>query len=117
MQAPEQETEIKADVPQLQGFDDFVRTIMQEWKLPGLAIAIVKDGNVIFSQGFGKRNIAQDLDVTPKTLFAIGSCTKAFTATAMGILVDEGKLGKRYHFPACATQRDDGKELSRTICR
>ncbi|HCI82966.1 MAG TPA: serine hydrolase [Ktedonobacter sp.] len=92
MQTSEQGTAQQANIPQLQSFDDFVRTTMQEWKLPGLAIAIVKDGNILFSQGFGKRNIAQDLDVTPKTLFAIGSCTKAFTATAMGILVDEGKL-------------------------
>ena len=92
MQAPEQEPVVKTNISQLQGFDGFVRTIMQEWKLPGLAIAIVKDGNVLYSQGFGKRNIAQNLDVTPKTLFAIGSCTKAFTATAIGILVDEGKL-------------------------
>src|SRR5690242_18347572 len=44
---------------QLQGFNDFVRTTMQDWKLPGLAIAIVKDGEVILSQGFGKRNVAQ----------------------------------------------------------
>src|SRR5438552_3277420 len=77
---------------QLQDFDEFVRATMQDWKLPGLAIAIVKDGEVILSQGFGKRNVAQELDVTPNTLFAIASCTKAFTATALGILVDEGKL-------------------------
>jgi hypothetical protein len=61
---------------QLQDFDEFVRTTMQDWKLPGLAIAIVKNGEVILSQGFGKRNIAQDLEVTPNTLFPIGSCTK-----------------------------------------
>ncbi|HZU03699.1 MAG TPA: serine hydrolase [Ktedonobacteraceae bacterium] len=77
---------------QLQGFDEFVHTTMQDWKLPGLAIAIVKDGKIILSQGFGKRNIAQDLEVTPNTLFPIGSCTKAFTTTIMGMLVDEGKL-------------------------
>ncbi len=77
---------------QLQGFSEFVQSTMQDWQLPGLAIAIVKDGELIFSQGFGKRNVAQNLDVTPDTLFAIASCTKAFTATALGILVDEGKL-------------------------
>jgi CubicO group peptidase (beta-lactamase class C family) len=77
---------------QLQGFAEFVHTTMQDWQLPGLAIAIVKDGEVTLAQGFGKRNVAQDLDVTPNTLFAIASCTKAFTATALGILVDEGKL-------------------------
>ncbi|HZR40920.1 MAG TPA: serine hydrolase domain-containing protein, partial [Ktedonobacteraceae bacterium] len=77
---------------QLQGFEDFIHSTMQDWKLPGLAIAIIKNGEVILSQGFGKRDIAQGLDVTPQTLFPIGSCTKAFTTTSMGILVDEGKL-------------------------
>lgn len=75
-----------------QDFAEFVHATMQSWQLPGLAIAIVEDDEVIFSQGFGKRNMAQDLDVTPQTLFAIGSCSKAFTTTAMGMLVDEGKL-------------------------
>ncbi|MBO0777821.1 MAG: beta-lactamase family protein, partial [Ktedonobacteraceae bacterium] len=88
----------------LQGFEDFVQTTMQEWQLPGLAIAIVKDSAVILSQGFGKRNVAEDLDVTPETLFAIGSCTKAFTATALGMLIDEEKLNwdtpVRQHLPA-----------------
>ncbi len=84
-------TQIDA-TPQLQGFDEFINATIQEWQLPGLAIAIVKDGAVVFSQGFGKRNMAQGLDVTPDTLFPIASCTKAFTATALGMLVDEGKL-------------------------
>lgn len=79
-------------VPQLQGFTEFVQSVMQDWKVQGLGIAIVKDNQVIFSQGFGKRNVAENLPVTPNTLFAIGSCTKAFTTTALGILVDEGKL-------------------------
>lgn len=77
---------------EMQGFDDFVNQVMDEWKVQGLAIAIIKDGAVIFSRGFGLRNVKGDLKVTPETLFAIGSCTKAFTTTAMGILVDEGKL-------------------------
>lgn len=76
----------------LKGFDKFIIKTMEEWKVPGLAISIVKDSKVIFSEGFGLRNVKQGLKVTPKTLFAIGSCTKAFTATSMGILLDEGKL-------------------------
>jgi CubicO group peptidase (beta-lactamase class C family) len=95
-------TQIDA-TPQLQGFDDFINTTIREWQLPGLAIAIVKDGTVIFSQGFGKRNVEQGLDVTPNTLFPIASCTKAFTATALGLLVDEGKL--------------NGMSLCETTCR
>jgi len=76
----------------LKGFHEFVNKTMEEWKVPGLAIAIVKDGKVIFAEGFGFRDVKEGLKVTPQTLFAIGSCTKAFTAVAMGILVDEGKL-------------------------
>ena len=59
---------------------------------PGLAVTIVKNDAVVNSQGFGTRDIAQQLEVTPRTLFPIASCTKAFTATALGMLVDEGKL-------------------------
>jgi CubicO group peptidase (beta-lactamase class C family) len=60
--------------------------------VPGLAVTIVKDGKVVFAQGFGLRDVAHNLPVTPKTLFAIGSCTKAFTTFVLGTLVDEGKL-------------------------
>src|SRR2546421_1496614 len=79
-------------MPQLQGFADFVRSTMQNWKVPGLAIAVVKDDAVIFTQGFGERNMEDNLEVTPQTLFPIASCTKAFTTTAMAILANEGKL-------------------------
>jgi CubicO group peptidase (beta-lactamase class C family) len=75
-----------------EGFDKFVDETMETWKVPGLAIAVVKDGKVILSKGYGFRDVEKKLKVTPKTLFAIGSCTKAFTATSIGILVDEGKL-------------------------
>ncbi|MFQ6070801.1 MAG: serine hydrolase [Candidatus Aminicenantales bacterium] len=73
-------------------FGKFITDVMNEWKVPGLAISIVRDNEVIYSRGFGFRDIKKGLKVTPNTLFAIGSCTKAFTALAMGILVDEGKL-------------------------
>ena len=79
-------------IQQLNGFNDFVTETMNEWKVPGLSIAIVKDGEVIFSEGFGLRDREKGLPVTPKTIFAIGSSTKAFTTMSMGILVDEGKL-------------------------
>jgi CubicO group peptidase (beta-lactamase class C family) len=88
MQTPE----APKGLTQLQGFDDFVDSIMRDWKVPGLAISVVKDGEVIFSQGFGKRDVDGGLEVTPQTLFPIASCTKAFTTTSMAILADEGKL-------------------------
>ena len=76
----------------LKGLDKFITERMEEWKVPGLAISVVQDGRLVYSQGFGFRNIEKNLPVTPQTLFAIGSCSKAFTAATMGILVDEGKL-------------------------
>ena len=77
---------------QLKGFAEYVNKTMAEWKVPGMAIAIVKDGKVIFSEGFGYKDVKNKLKVTPQTLFAIGSSSKAFTATSAGILADEGKL-------------------------
>jgi CubicO group peptidase (beta-lactamase class C family) len=77
---------------EIKGLNEFINKLMDEWKVPGLSIAIVKDEEVILSQGFGPKSRKDDLEVTPETLFAIGSCTKAFTAVSMGILVDEGRV-------------------------
>jgi CubicO group peptidase (beta-lactamase class C family) len=76
----------------LAGYDSFVNQAIKDWEVPGVAIAIVKNGEVILAAGFGMRDVASKLPVTSKTLFAIGSCTKAFTTFVMGTLVDEGKL-------------------------
>ncbi len=76
----------------LAGFDEFAEAARKDWKVPGFAVAIVKDGAVIYSKGFGLRNVKESLPATPDTLFAIGSCSKAFTAAALGLLVDDGKL-------------------------
>jgi CubicO group peptidase (beta-lactamase class C family) len=80
------------DLAKLKSFDTFVRSILTEYKVPGVAIAVVKDGKILYAQGFGLRDVEAGLKVTPHTLFGIGSCSKAFTAATMGILVDEGKL-------------------------
>ncbi len=77
---------------QLEGIEDFVRRMLEEWKVQGCAVAIIKDGEILLSQGFGLRNTAEGLEVTPETLFPIASCTKAFTATSVALLADEGKL-------------------------
>lgn len=76
----------------LQGFDDFVRARMDDWSVPGVAMAIVKDDSVILMKGYGYRDVADRKPVTSQTLFAIGSATKAFTATVVATLVDDGKL-------------------------
>jgi CubicO group peptidase (beta-lactamase class C family) len=73
-------------------FSAFVQKTLAEWKVPGAAVAVVKDGKVILAEGYGLRDVGNDLPVTPRTIFAIGSSSKAFTATAVGIMVDEGRL-------------------------
>lgn len=83
---------VRADSGKLNGFDDFVATALKDWSVPGVAIAVVQDGQVILSKGYGFRDVKKQLPVTPKTLFAIGSATKSFTVTTLGILVDQGKL-------------------------
>ncbi|MBV8052139.1 MAG: serine hydrolase [Acidobacteriaceae bacterium] len=76
----------------LENLDQFVSAQMQQWKVPGLAIAVVQNGQVIYSHGFGVRDVKGNLPVTTKTIFAIGSISKSFTALSMGRLNDEGKL-------------------------
>jgi len=72
--------------------EQFVPAQMQKWKVPGLAIAVVQNGQVIYAHGFGMRNVKDNLPVTTKTIFAIGSISKSFTSLSMGILNDQGKL-------------------------
>lgn len=76
----------------LEGWDAFVTQAMKDWEVPGMSIAVVKDGEVVLLKGYGLRDVEANQPVTPQTLFAIGSSTKAFTTFAMGRLVDQGKL-------------------------
>jgi CubicO group peptidase (beta-lactamase class C family) len=76
----------------LKGFDEVATDAMKKFDVPGMAIAIIKDKEVVYSKGFGYRDVEKQLPVTPDTLFAIGSSTKAFTTFVLGTLVDEGKL-------------------------
>jgi CubicO group peptidase (beta-lactamase class C family) len=81
-----------ASAQKLDGFDAFANQELRDWKCDGFAIAIVQDGKVILSKGYGLRDVKKNLPVTEKTLFAIGSATKSFTVTSLGVLVDQGKL-------------------------
>lgn len=74
----------------LDSIRDHVQEAMAEWRIPGVAVSIVKDGEVVMNAGFGLRDIEGNLPMTENTLLAIGSCSKAFTATAIAMLVDEG---------------------------
>jgi CubicO group peptidase (beta-lactamase class C family) len=65
---------------------------LADWKVPGIGVAVVKDGETIFAEGYGLRDREQGLPVTVNTLFAIGSASKAFTAASVALMVDDGKL-------------------------
>jgi CubicO group peptidase (beta-lactamase class C family) len=74
------------------GTDALVREAMRAFEVPGLALTIVKDGRVVLARGYGVRELGSAEPVDSATLFGIASNTKAFTATALGMLVEEGKL-------------------------
>ncbi len=77
---------------QLDSLDHHIKKLMEHFETPGLAISIVQNGNVQYAKGFGTRTINKNEPVDANTLFAIGSITKSFTAIALGMLVDEGKI-------------------------
>lgn len=78
-----------------QGFgldDSYITRALADWEIPGLSIAVVKDGATVFQKGYGTLSAGGTAMVDEHTLFTIGSCTKAFTATAVAMLVMDGKL-------------------------
>lgn len=76
----------------LKGFDKTIEKILKDWNVPGCGIGIVVKDKLVYAKGYGYRDIGNKLPVTPNTLFQIASNTKLFTATAVGFLVEEGKL-------------------------
>lgn len=76
----------------LDGLDEFVAEQLQSWKSVGAAVAVIHKNEVIWKKGYGYRDLESKLEVTPSTLFAIGSSTKAFTATTAALLVDQELL-------------------------
>ncbi len=72
--------------------DAYVARTMEAFDVPGLAIAVVQDGRVVLAKGYGVRRLGAPAPVDAHTRFGIASNTKAFTATALGLLVEEGKL-------------------------
>lgn len=77
----------------LADFDTFVEDTRLSYEVPGVAVAVVKDGEVVFLQGFGVREEGQPGAVDADTIFQLASVSKTFTSAAVGVLVDEGKLG------------------------
>ena len=75
-----------------QEIDSVVARVLKDFEVPGLAVAIVKDGKVLLSKGYGVRKLGESAPVDENTLFGIASNTKAFTSAALAMLVDEGKI-------------------------
>jgi CubicO group peptidase (beta-lactamase class C family) len=76
----------------LQGFDEYVNKALKDWEVPGAGIAIIKGDKVVLAKGYGVRKLGDPTPVDERTIFAIGSSSKAFTAAALAMLVDEGKI-------------------------
>ena len=73
--------------------DAYIHTAMAKRQIPGLALLVVRDGKIIKQQGYGFSNVELQVSVKPETLFQSGSMGKQFTATAVMMLVEEGKVG------------------------
>ena len=76
----------------LKDFEAYAEKSMPEWQTPGMAVAIVKENNVIYTKPFGVKTLGREDPVTTGTIFQIGSTSKAFTAALVSILADEGKI-------------------------
>lgn len=82
----------KAPAPLPKDFDATVARAMQAFEVPGLAVAVVKDGQVVLAKGYGVRRLGAPAPVDAHTLFGIASNSKAFAAASVALLVDEGRL-------------------------
>ena len=81
--------QIKRDYTEL---DKYISKAISDFQVPGVAVGIIKNGEVTFAKGYGYRSTETKEPVDTKTIFGIASCTKAFTAASIGILNDEGML-------------------------
>ena len=75
--------EPKADP--LAGFDAYAEKALADWKVPGMAVGIIKDGKIGLARGYGVRTLVEKQPVDAKTIFGIASCTKPFTATLVAV--------------------------------
>ena len=78
---------------QTDAVDEYVRSEMTKQHVPGLALLVSRDGKIVRAQGYGLANVELQVPVKPETIFQSGSVGKQFTATAVMMLVEEGKIG------------------------
>ena len=84
--------EAELNILALDNFGEYIESIRQDLNVPGIAVGIVTDKEVLFAEGFGNVGLNNNQPVTTETLFGIGSTTKPFTTMLLGMLVEEGKL-------------------------
>lgn len=72
--------------------EEYAKKVQKQWQIPGMAISVVKDGKMIYSNGFGVKELGKEEKIDANTLFQIGSVSKSFTAAVMASLVEEGKV-------------------------
>lgn len=80
------------DAPSKSSISDYVRAEMQRQHIPGLSLLVIKQGQIVMAEGFGLSNVELQVPVKPETVFQSGSVGKQFTATAVMMLVEQGKL-------------------------
>src|SRR6188472_2946818 len=81
-----------ATVDRFKGLDTAFARILKDWKAAGFAVAVVEKDKVIYAKGFGYKDWEAKAPATEHTQFAIGSCTKSFTSSLIGLLAKEGKV-------------------------
>lgn len=105
----------KANTDPFSGLDTAFQRVLKDQKIAGFAVAVVEKNKVIYAKGFGYRDYEKKLPVTPNTLFAIGSCTKAFTSSLLGLLNKEDKLdfnkSARQYLPGLEFYNNDMNNL------
>src|SRR5687767_8397334 len=83
---------LSAQYQQTDSLDKFIAKLVIDYKVPGISIGIIKDNKIFFKKGYGVISTIDSIPVTNETIFPVLSCTKAFTAAAIGMLVDQGKM-------------------------
>ena len=82
----------RAQQAPLAGLDEYITKAIKDWGVPGVAVAVIKDDRVVLAKGYGVRELGKPDPVDERTLFAIGSSSKAFTAASIAMLVDDKKI-------------------------
>ena len=80
------QTDLEAQV------DEYIKNHMATEQIPGISVAVMREGKVILAKGYGLANVEHNVPVKPETVFQSGSVGKVFTVFAIMMLVDEGKL-------------------------